>query len=135
PGMYADLIIDHDMGEGLLIPESAVLRTGTRNLVFRVLPENHFEPVEVKIGSYEFNGRFEVLSGLSEGDKIVTSAGFLIDAESRLKSATSGMSGHQHGGSMGPEKKMTAPEPKAKEEKQPAMEHMEHMEHEHHEHH
>lgn len=98
PGMYADLKIEHDMGEGLLIPESAVLRTGERAICFRSLPGGRFEPVEVKL-SGRFGDRFEVLSGLSEGDKIVVSAGFLIDSESRLKSTTSGAAGgHKHGG-------------------------------------
>lgn len=98
PGMYADLRIEHDMGEGLLIPESAVLRTGERAICFRVLPSNRFEPVEVKLGS-RFEDRYEVLSGLDEGDKIVVSAGFLIDSESRLKATTSGAAGgHKHGG-------------------------------------
>jgi Cu(I)/Ag(I) efflux system membrane fusion protein len=96
PGMYADLVIDHDMGQGLLIPESALLRTGERVLAFRVLPEDRFEPVEVTVGS-RFKERVQVLAGLSEDDEIVTSAAFLIDAESRLKSATAHMSGHQHG--------------------------------------
>jgi Cu(I)/Ag(I) efflux system membrane fusion protein len=123
PGMYADIIIDHDMGEGLLVPESALLRTGVRNLAFRVLPGNRFEPVEVTLGPYQFNERFQVLAGLSEGDEIVTSAGFLIDAESRLKSATAAMSGHQHGANA-----PASPAPKPSEEKKPAME-------EHHHHH
>jgi Cu(I)/Ag(I) efflux system membrane fusion protein len=101
--MYADLRIDHDMGHGLLVPESALLRTGTRTLAFRVLPESRFEPVEVKIGA-PFGDRYEVLSGLSEGDTVVTSAVFLIDAESRLKSATSMMGGHQHGSGTTPAK-------------------------------
>jgi len=96
PGMYADLKIDHDMGHGLLIPESALLRTGERTLAFRVLSDNRFEPVEVRIGG-RFGDRFEVLAGLSEGDTVVTSAGFLIDAESRLKSTSGAMGGHQHG--------------------------------------
>jgi Cu(I)/Ag(I) efflux system membrane fusion protein len=111
PGMYADLIIEHDMGEGLLVPESALLRTGVRNLAFRVLPENRFEPVEVTLGPYQFNERFQVLAGLSEGDEIVTSAGFLIDAESRLKSATAGMSGHG-GTTASPQKAPAPPSPK-----------------------
>jgi Cu(I)/Ag(I) efflux system membrane fusion protein len=96
PGMYADLLIDHDMGRGLLVPESGLLRTGERSLAFRVLPGKRFDPVEVKLGA-RFKDRFEVLGGLKEGDEIVTSAAFLIDAESRLKSATGAMGGHQHG--------------------------------------
>jgi Cu(I)/Ag(I) efflux system membrane fusion protein len=104
PGMYADLVIDHDMGEGLLVPEEALLRTGERTLVFRVLPDHKFEPVEVTLGG-RFKDLYEIKAGLSEGDEIVTSAGFLIDAESRLKSATSALSGHQHSaGDKKPEK-------------------------------
>jgi Cu(I)/Ag(I) efflux system membrane fusion protein len=95
--MYADLVIEHDMGHGLLVPESAVLRTGDRDLAFRVLPESRFEPVEVALGS-RFEGRYQLLAGLKAGDEIVTSAGFLIDAESRLRSATTAMTGHDHGG-------------------------------------
>jgi Cu(I)/Ag(I) efflux system membrane fusion protein len=96
PGMYADVVIEHDMGHGLLIPESAVLRTGERDLVFRVLPEYRFEPVEVTLGG-RFERRYHVKAGLSARDEIVTSAGFLIDAESRLRSATAAMTGHDHG--------------------------------------
>jgi Cu(I)/Ag(I) efflux system membrane fusion protein len=110
PGMYADLEIDHNMGHGLLVPESGLLRTGLRVLAFRVLPENRFEPVEVTVGA-RFGERVQVLAGLKEGDEVVTSAAFLIDAESRLKSATAGMGGHQHGTAQ-PEKK-TEPSPKA----------------------
>jgi len=98
PGMYADIEIQHEMGEGLLVPESAVLRTGERAICFRVLPDERFEPVEVELGA-RFGDRFEVRSGLNKGDKIVTSAGFLIDSESRLKATTvGGAGGHKHGG-------------------------------------
>jgi Cu(I)/Ag(I) efflux system membrane fusion protein len=128
PGMYADLIIEHDMGNGLLAPESAVLRTGVRNLAFRILAGNRFEPVEVKLGDYQFNDRVQVLAGLSEGDEIVASAAFLIDAESRLKSATSAMSGHQHGTSAD-QPRQSPPVPTAGEEKKPGADH----EHHHHE--
>jgi Cu(I)/Ag(I) efflux system membrane fusion protein len=103
PGMYADLVIDHDMGEGLLVPEEALLRTGERTLVFRVLPENKFEPVEVTLGG-RFKDRYEIKAGLFQGDEIVASAGFLIDSESRLKSALSALGGHQHGGDKKPDK-------------------------------
>lgn len=111
PGMYADLRIEHDMGEGLLVPEPALLRTGERTLAFRALPEGRFEPVVVKIGG-RFGDRFEVLSGLKEGEEVVTSAGFLIDSESRLKAATGAMGAHQHGGgSGGPAKKQGTSKP------------------------
>lgn len=94
PGMYADLEIRHDMGEGLLVPESAVLRTGQRAIVFRTLVDGRFEPVDIQLGG-RFGDRFQVLSGLSAGDEVVVSGNFLIDSESRLKSALGGM-GHGH---------------------------------------
>jgi Cu(I)/Ag(I) efflux system membrane fusion protein len=83
------------MGEGLLVPESAVLRTGERDLAFRALPEGRFEPVAVKLGA-RFGERWQILGGLDEGDEVVISAGFLIDSESRLKS-TASIGGHKHG--------------------------------------
>ena len=99
PGMYANVRIEHDMGEGLLVPEDAVLRTGERDLAFRALPGGRFEPVAVTLGP-RFGDRFQIMAGLAEGEEIVTSAVFLIDSESRLKSAVGGMGGHHHG-SMG----------------------------------
>jgi membrane fusion protein, copper/silver efflux system len=95
PGMYADLWIDHDMGKGLLVPESAVLRTGERAIAFRALGEGRFEPVDVKLGS-RFGERFQVLGGLKAGDEVVVSGNFLIDSESRLKAATGTMGHHHH---------------------------------------
>lgn len=94
PGMYADIKLVHPMGTGLLVPETAVLRTGERSIAFRALPKGFFEPVEVKLGA-RFGDAYEVLGGLAEGDEIVTSGNFLIDSDSRLKAAT-GMMGHGH---------------------------------------
>ena len=85
PGMFADIVITHDMGEGLLVPLSAVIRTGERDLAFREAPKNRFVPVEIQIGEVKFGDRFQVLKGLQEGDRVVTSANFLIDSESRLR--------------------------------------------------
>jgi Cu(I)/Ag(I) efflux system membrane fusion protein len=97
PGMYADVTIEHEMGHGLLIPESALLRTGERDLAFRVLGGGTFEPVEVSLKG-RFGDWYQIQPGpLKAGDEVVTSAVFLIDAESRLKSALGGMAGHQHG--------------------------------------
>ncbi|HVA49674.1 MAG TPA: efflux RND transporter periplasmic adaptor subunit [Pirellulales bacterium] len=94
PGMYADLKIDHDMGRGLLIPDTAVLQTGERGVAFRALEGGWFEPVEVTLGG-RFGQRLEVRSGLSEGEKILTSAVYLIDSESQMR-ASSGGGGHHH---------------------------------------
>jgi Cu(I)/Ag(I) efflux system membrane fusion protein len=124
PGMYANAVLAHDMGEGLLVPDTALLRTGDRALAFRVLSNNRFEPVEVKVGS-RFGERWQVLEGLNEGDEIVTSAIFLIDAESRLKSAASSFGGHQHGGVTGQARKPPPPaKPKDETKPPPVHEHM-----------
>lgn len=98
PGMFADAVIDHDMGSGVLVPASAVIRTGRRDIAFRAGPDNRFVPVEVHIGEVKFGDRFQVLEGLAEGDRVVTSANFLIDSESRLKLGGGGMAGMDMGG-------------------------------------
>ncbi|MBY0513253.1 MAG: efflux RND transporter periplasmic adaptor subunit [Gemmataceae bacterium] len=91
PGMFAHVEIEHTMGEGLLVPTTAVIRTGERDIVFRVEAEGRFVPVEVKVSAYKFGDRFQVLDGLKAGDKVVTSANFLIDSESRLRAGGMGM--------------------------------------------
>jgi Cu(I)/Ag(I) efflux system membrane fusion protein len=85
PGMFANVEIQHTMGDGLLVPTSAVIRTGERDIVYRVDPQGRFEPIEVKISSFTFGDRFQILEGLKARDKVVTSANFLIDSESRLR--------------------------------------------------
>ena len=82
----------------LVVPTQAVLRTGQRNVVIVDLGEGTFEPREVKIG-HEGGGRVEVMEGLDEGERIVTSSQFLIDSESNLQAAVQKMiaqrSGHE----------------------------------------
>ncbi len=93
PAMFADIEIEHEMGEGLLVPMSAVIRTGRREMAFRARSDNRLVPVEIRIGAVKFGDRFQVLEGLAEGDRVVTSANFLIDSESRLKEGAGGMAG------------------------------------------
>jgi membrane fusion protein, copper/silver efflux system len=93
PGMFANLVIQHMMGDGLLVPASAVIRTGERDIVFKAESDNRFLPEEVKIGPFPFGDRFEVLEGLKAGDRVSTSANFLIDSESRLQAGGGGMAG------------------------------------------
>jgi Cu(I)/Ag(I) efflux system membrane fusion protein len=102
PGMFADIVIAHDMGAGLLVPASAVIRTGTRDIAFRV-DQGQFLPVEVEIGAIKFDDRFQVLKGLEAGDEVVTSANFLIDSESRLRLGGGGMAGMNMGSMPGME--------------------------------
>jgi Cu(I)/Ag(I) efflux system membrane fusion protein len=108
PGMFAHAVIEHAMGEGLLVPASAVIRTGERDIVYRAEMEGRFVPVEVQISPFNFGGRFEVLGGLKAGDRVATSANFLIDSESRLQAGggmagMAGMAGMDMGGKEGRE--------------------------------
>jgi Cu(I)/Ag(I) efflux system membrane fusion protein len=86
PGQYANVEIEKDLGDVLVVPDSAVIDTGVRKIVFVRSHGEQFEPREVQIGTRS-EARFAVLSGLREGEEIVTSANFLIDAESRLRAA------------------------------------------------
>ncbi|HVR27900.1 MAG TPA: efflux RND transporter periplasmic adaptor subunit [Thermoanaerobaculia bacterium] len=86
PAMYADVTMEIDRGEALQVPESAVLYTGPRRLVFLDLGEGRLRPQSIEVGA-DAGGWVEVLAGLEEGDVVVTSGTFLVAAESRLKSA------------------------------------------------
>ncbi|MCA9214632.1 MAG: efflux RND transporter periplasmic adaptor subunit [Planctomycetales bacterium] len=89
-GMFADVEIKHDMGTGLLVESAAVIRSGEKDIVFRVKGDKHYEPVAVHISPLKFGNRFQVLDGLAAGDKVVTSANFLLDSESRLRAGGGG---------------------------------------------
>ncbi|MBL1214106.1 MAG: efflux RND transporter periplasmic adaptor subunit [Ignavibacteriae bacterium] len=69
-----------------VISEEAVIRSGMKNIAVLALGEGKFKPVEVELGNYS-NGYYQVLKGLQPGSKVVSSAQFLIDSESSLKSA------------------------------------------------
>jgi Cu(I)/Ag(I) efflux system membrane fusion protein len=87
PEMYADAEIETGSPDPVLaVPESAVLDSGTRQVVLIDKGEGRFEPREVKLGR-RGGGYVEVTDGVREGDAVVTSANFLIDAESNLKAA------------------------------------------------
>lgn len=88
PEMYMDAKIFVDLGWKLSIPEEAVLNTGERQIVFVAAGEGKYEPREVRLGR-EAEGYYELLSGVSKNEKVVTSANFLIDSESKLKAAVS----------------------------------------------
>jgi len=87
PNMYAEVEIDIGAETPeLAIPENAVIDNGERKIVLIDRGEGRFEPREVKTGR-RGGGFIAILKGMSEGDKVVTSANFLIDAESNLKAA------------------------------------------------
>jgi multidrug efflux pump subunit AcrA (membrane-fusion protein) len=93
PGMYADVMLSYDFGERLAVPESAVMRTGIRDYAFVEGDGDVLIPREVKLGVYSEDGSYEVISGLKAGDRVVTSANFLIDSESSLQSALQSAAG------------------------------------------
>ncbi len=95
PEMFMNVIIKVDLGEVLTVPEEAVLDTGTRQLVFVRRDEKYFEPRTIKVG-HKSDSYYEVIEGLTEGEEVVTSGNFLIDSESKLKSAIGGLE-HKHG--------------------------------------
>lgn len=86
PDMYANVDLGKERGERLVVPEEAVIYAGPRRLVFLDLGEGRLRPQEIEVG-IKTGDYYEVLSGLEEGDVVVTSGNFLIAAESRLKSA------------------------------------------------
>jgi RND family efflux transporter MFP subunit len=92
PDMYADVFLHVSLGEGLVVPDGAVINAGDRRLVFLDRGEGRFEPREVKLGIKVSGGGVQVVSGVSEGDMVVTAANFLLDSESSLRAALSGMS-------------------------------------------
>jgi membrane fusion protein, copper/silver efflux system len=99
PGMYADVKLAYDLGELLTVPESAVMRTGVRDYAFIQGENDLIVPREIKVGAYSGDGYYEVVSGLQNGDLVLTSANFLIDSESSLKAALKSAAdagSHQH---------------------------------------
>jgi Cu(I)/Ag(I) efflux system membrane fusion protein len=86
PDMFADVQLRSDMGTGLVVPDSAIIDTGDRKLVFLDHPDGAIEPREIEVGVRIPEG-YQVLRGLVKGDRVVTAANFLLDSESSLKSA------------------------------------------------
>ena len=92
PGMYADVEIRTPMKEALVVPETAILDSGIRQIAFVAKGKGRFEPREVKIGP-RINHDIVVLEGLAEGETVVTHGTFLIDSESKMMAAMEGMMG------------------------------------------
>jgi Cu(I)/Ag(I) efflux system membrane fusion protein len=86
PGSDADVFLRVELGSGLAVNQSAVIDTGERRLVFLDRGEGRYEPREVTLGPRAGPLR-QVLEGLEEGDRVVTSANFLLDSESSLRAA------------------------------------------------
>ena len=92
PEMFGTARIAVDLGDRLVVPEGAVMRTGDRAYAFLATAGDRIDPVEVKLG-LRAEGAYEVLSGLKAGDRVVASANFLVDSESSLKAALEAVAG------------------------------------------
>jgi multidrug efflux pump subunit AcrA (membrane-fusion protein) len=89
--MFATVrLIAPPMRDVLAVPDQAVIRSGQRNLVVVALGEGRFASREVRIG-VQAGDFIQILSGLSEGQRIVTSSQFLIDSESNLRAAVAAL--------------------------------------------
>jgi Cu(I)/Ag(I) efflux system membrane fusion protein len=98
PQMWANVELEASFGEVLTVPASAIIDTGARLVAFVMRDDNHLEPREVTIGARS-DDYYEVLSGLNDGERVVARSLFLIDSESQLKAAISGMGSagsHKH---------------------------------------
>ena len=104
PGMFAQLELPTAAkGAVVTVPNSAVIDSGTRQIVLVQAREGRLEPRDVKLGARS-DERIEVLDGVREGEQVVVAANFLIDAESNLKAAVGSFGHSGHGGAAAPEK-------------------------------
>ena len=88
PGMFVSAQIVSELNPSvLLVPDSAVLRSGERNTVFITLPGGKFDPRTVVLGLEAEHDHYEVISGLQAGERVVTSGQFMLDSESQLREA------------------------------------------------
>jgi len=94
PGMFVSAQITAELTDSaLLVPDSAVLRSGQKNTVFLALDDGKFDARTVVLGPEGENGMLQVLNGLNEGDRIVASGQFMLDSESKLNEAIQKMRG------------------------------------------
>ncbi len=94
PEMFANVEMKIQLGQKLAVPEGAVIDTGLRQMAIVDKGSGYFEPREIKVGA-KVENYYEVIKGLKAGERVVTSANFLIDSESKFKEAIGGM-GHSH---------------------------------------
>jgi membrane fusion protein, copper/silver efflux system len=96
PGMFATVELHADLeASALLVPDTAVLRSGDRNTVFVALENGRFEPRTITLGVRGENDNYQILSGLNDGERVVTSGQFMLDSESQLREAIQKMLSQQ----------------------------------------
>jgi RND family efflux transporter MFP subunit len=105
PGMFATVQVTSELeASALLVPDMAILRSGEKSTVFVAREGGTFEPRTIALGPQAEDDYYQVLSGLKEGERIVTSGQFMLDSESQLREAIQKMLKPGPGG---------APEPSA----------------------
>ena len=92
PQMYANVSLDLHGVTGVVIPDSALIETGVRRIVFVDAGDGSFEPREVKVG-VRGDGKAQILSGVKAGENVAVRANFLLDSESKLRAALTKMTG------------------------------------------
>jgi len=111
PAMYANVTLRADLDRNaLLIPREAFIDSGTRKVAFADLGNGKFQPRDIQTGVEAEDGMVEVQYGLDEGERIVTSGQFLLDAESKLKEAIAKMRASQKAPAPGAEPPGQMPE-------------------------
>jgi len=91
PDMFVNAIIRVPLVKGIVVPATAVIDTGKRQLVWVEMSPGMFEPREVRAGE-RIDDKVQILSGIKAGDKVAVSGSYLIDSESQLK----GGGGHEN---------------------------------------
>ena len=86
PGTYADVVLEVAQGDALVIPDDAILDTGSRQVVFVANGGGRFTPREVTVGDRS-DGLAQIIDGLEAGEQVVVKAAFLLDSESRIRAA------------------------------------------------
>jgi Cu(I)/Ag(I) efflux system membrane fusion protein/cobalt-zinc-cadmium efflux system membrane fusion protein len=86
--MYVNVRIKgSEVRDVLTVPVEAVINSGEKKLVFVALGDGRFEPRQIKVGMQDEEGYVQIIQGILEGERVVTSAQFLFDSESRLREA------------------------------------------------
>lgn len=114
PDMFVNAVIKIPLGSAIIVPVTAVIDSGKRQVVWVETSQGMFEPRDVRVGQTS-DDKIQILSGLTAGDKVAVSGGYLIDSESQLKGG-GGQDHSQHGGGTKPEVKgQPAPAPAKKD--------------------
>jgi Cu(I)/Ag(I) efflux system membrane fusion protein/cobalt-zinc-cadmium efflux system membrane fusion protein len=110
PGMYADVVVQGPpVKNAVVVPQSAVIRSGERNIVFVDLGEGRFDPREVATGVKGEGDRVQIIEGVAAGEAVVTQAQFMLDSESRIQEAIAKFRARGTGAADGPPEGETPP--------------------------